>query len=106
MKHRNGFYLTALGEHEIEKDPDDELDYWWNFTDWLTDGDTITAAEVTVEDSATLTKVGNATIHAGALVEQWLSGGTLRDRAKCTCRVTTAGGRTKDKTFYVRVVAH
>lgn len=37
------------------------------------------------------------------MVTVWLSAGAARDLASVTCRITTVGGRTDDRTMYVRV---
>lgn len=95
----------------IEKDANAVLDYHVCWSDWL-DGDTLTSATWTVQSG--LTKDSQAinaspvdidgTVHAASTVATaWLSGGTAGTTYSVACRVTTAGGRTDERTFRVRV---
>jgi hypothetical protein len=108
----DGFYRTADGAQEIRKDADAILDYTFPWTDWL-DGDTIDSAAITIADSPTMELASDqdhAAIPAagyvisGGSVVVWLKGGEVRDRAAVSCLITTAAGRTDERTFYVRVV--
>jgi hypothetical protein len=108
----DGFYWTANKQQEIVKDPDAILDYTFPWADWL-DTDTISSAAITIADSDTLALASSSdhaqipaagyTISGGNTVIVWLKGGAVRDRAAVTCAITTAGGRTDERTFYVRV---
>lgn len=98
-----GFYITAAGEREILKGPNDRLDYWIDFTDWLIAPDVIQSATVMIADSPSMVAEGGPIIHDGQLVQQWISGGALRDRAEVTFRITTAEGRVRDHAFFIRV---
>jgi hypothetical protein len=99
------------GQWEIEKDPDAILDYTFDWSAWL-DDDSISAASPAIADSDTMT-LADETDHAsipsagysivGDTVIVWLKGGAARDRAAVTCTITTDGGRTDDRTVYVRV---
>lgn len=81
----------------IEKDPDAVLDYRWDWSAWL-DGDTITGHEL-IADGLT---VASSTTD-GASVTAWISGGTLRATHEVTCRITTAAGRTDDRTMRLMI---
>lgn len=81
------------------KDPDAVLDYVWDWTAWLA-GDTIATKTVTVTAAVgdlTPLAVDSSTI-TGSTVVAWLSGGKVNTTYSVTCRVTTAGGRTEDRT--------
>lgn len=84
----------------IEKHPDAVLDYGFEWEDWLTGSDTITASTWTVdtgitEDSSTFTN--DTTVI-------WLSGGTVGDTYEVANEITTVGGRTDKRTIVIKVV--
>lgn len=87
------------------KDPHAVLDYAIDWTDWL-NGDTITSHTVTltqpVGDPSPLT-VDSTTLD-GARVIVWLSGGNHRTTVPMLCRITTAGGRTDDRTTLITIM--
>lgn len=91
----SGFY-EAGGRQMIVKDPDALKDYQLDWAAFL-DSDTITAVEWIVP--AGLTKASES--HTDTTATVWLSGGTATQTYPVTCRVTTAGGRIDDRTFYV-----
>lgn len=76
------------------KDPDEVLDYVIDWTATL-DGDTISTSTWTVP--AGLTKDSSSNTTTAATI--WLSGGTVNTDYAVLNRITTAGGRTLDKTL-------
>lgn len=78
------------------KDPDDVVDYSVDWTDWLA-GDTIATSVWVVPTGITKDSDTNDTTSATI----WLSGGTEGDDYQLTNRITTAAGRTKDKSFTI-----
>lgn len=80
------------------KDPNAVLDYTIDWTRWLA-GDQIAASEWLVPTG--LTKVADSKTASSATV--WLSGGTAGQSYPVTNRITTAGGRTEDRSFTIRV---
>ena len=83
------------------KDPDAVLDYPIDWSAWLADiTDTYQSHTVInltgglVEDSSTQTN---------GIVTVWLSGGTAGETASFTVRIVSAGGRTDDRTFYLKI---
>lgn len=97
----DAFYRVG-GQWEIVKDPDAVVDYTFDWSDWLTT-DTITGATITIADSATMAKDSQAIVNSDQSVRVWISGGAARDRAAVSCLITTAAGRTDERTFYIRV---
>lgn len=82
------------------KDPDAVLDFPISYADWLTDiGDTYNSH--TVETTGGLV-VDSSTQDAG-VITVWLSGGTVGETATFTVRIVTTGGRTDDRTFYLKI---
>jgi len=72
----------------FEKDPDAVLDYYWDWTDWLSEGEAID--EATFESSSEDLVVDSYTI-AGSKVLAVISGGTGGANPIITCRITTNG---------------
>ena len=82
-----------------EKDPQAVLDWAFDWSRWLADGETISSVTVTVD--AGLTKDSQSTTTTKVTV--WLSGGTLGVTYKVACRVVTNQGRTDERTIGIRV---
>ena len=76
-------------------DPDAYLDYSSDWSEWLVDGDTITAADVTAEAGVTVEAVS----HTETVAYAWISGGTAGEKYDVTFRVTTAAGRIDDRSI-------
>ena len=92
-----GFESDAQGYYII-KDPDADLDYSLNWSDWLA-GDSISNAIWTVDTG--LTKHNEAI--SGSIATVWLSGGVLGVTYWVSCRVVTGNliPRTEDRSFRV-----
>jgi hypothetical protein len=83
------------------KDPDARLDYAVDWTDFLTDTDTIQAAEWVDYDYPDLTIEDEGV--EGNMHTCFVSGGTVGRAYRVTSRVTTTEGRINDTTFIVFV---
>jgi hypothetical protein len=81
-----------------EKDPSAVLDYQVNWATWL-GTDTISTSTWTVTTGLTKDSDTNTTTTATA----WLSGGTAGRTYTVTNRIVTAGGRTDERSFQVKV---
>lgn len=82
------------------KDPNAILDYPVDFAAWLTDaGDTYQSHSILVTGG--LTVVSSA--QSAGVITPILSGGNLGETASFTVRIVTAGGRTDDRTFYLKI---
>lgn len=100
MTRSRSFYL---------KDPDAVLDYTFDWGPWLPEGDQLVDHEVVVSP----VEPGGVTVDASQLstgssavlryVIVWLSGGNAGTSYQVTCRVTTADGRTDDRTMTIQV---
>lgn len=82
------------------KDPDAILDYAFDWTAWLAEGEAITDQVVTVPAGLTIAQA--ATADAG-VVTVWLSGGSAGEVYAVACRVTTDAGRVDERTYYLEV---
>ncbi len=80
------------------KDPNAVLDYTIDWARWLA-GDQIATSQWIVPTG--LTKMADSKTVTTATV--WLSGGTAGQSYTVTNRITTAAGRTEDRSFIARV---
>jgi len=76
----------------FDKDPDDRLDYFWDWTEWL-NGDTIVSVEFVIPEG--LTKESQS--FDDSTVTLWLSGGVLGESYVVPCTIETVGNRRKTK---------
>lgn len=79
------------------KDPDATLDYRVDWSDWLEGDDVIVASEFFVPLPLTLDADFNDTTSATC----WLSGGVRGKTYQVVNRITTADGRTDDRTLTI-----
>lgn len=83
-----------------EKAPAADLDWSWNWADWLGQAETIASQTVTAAPTG-------LTVHditaANGIVTAWLSGGTEGERYTVTCEVTTSADRTDERSITVLV---
>ena len=96
------FVIDANGRANIFKDPQAVLDYVYDWTTYLADiSDTL--ATITIVADTGITVNSSAILPGNLKAIVWLSGGTLGVKYAVTCHMTTAGGRTDDRTFYVKI---
>lgn len=82
------------------KDPNDVLDYAIDWNDVLDlDADAIASAVWTFPSGVTMDSQAEAT----GVTTVWISGGTAGTRYEISCRLTTTGGRTYDRTVTLSV---
>jgi hypothetical protein len=109
------FNVDNPNKPTILKDPDAVLDYLWDWTEWLAGvvdiqnspelvPDVITSYEVFAYGSPVDITVG-VLAQLGGRIVAYLSGGTLGHTHPVTCRIHTAGGRTEDRTIYLKIRA-
>lgn len=95
----------------MQKDKDAVLDYPIDYKDWLDDiqdnyaSHTVVNVSGIVIDSSSYTVTASAggVAVTGKYVVVWCSGGTVGETAQFTIRIVTAGGRTDDRTFYLKI---
>lgn len=87
---------SSCGTPDFEIDPDATEDFGFNLAPHL-DGDTISTVEFMLPDGLTEVSSSNTTTTASIFV----SGAQCGRIYRITCRYTTAGGRTRDKTIRV-----
>lgn len=89
-----------MAEKEFFKDPDATLDYAFDWTDWLEDGETISSHTITA--STGLTKDSDS--ESDGIVTVWLSGGTTGTIYTLACKIVTSLSRTDERTVNIRCV--
>lgn len=94
------FDVTNPSKPTIDKDPDAILDYSWDWTAWLADvSDTIATKSFIVDVS--LTVVSSTVV--GGIITAFISGGVAGTKVIATCRMVTVGGRSDDRTIYLKI---
>ena len=81
------------------KDPSAVLDWVFDWSDWLADSETISSHVITVDTG--LTK--DSSTESSGKVTVWLSGGTAGQNYKVACKIVTSGGRTDERTMWIKV---
>ena len=85
----------------FKKDPNAILDYTFDWTAWLLPIlDTISTATFLPDSGITVQSSSHTTTTATAFV----TGGTVDTTQNLICRITTAGGRTDDRTIQLKIV--
>ncbi len=88
-----------MKDSQLIKDPDADLDYGHNWTEWLA-GDLITA-------STWVAKPDGLTLHteslSGTQTTVWARGGVVGCTYKLVNRITTTAGRIEDRTIKLKV---
>lgn len=84
------------------KQPGETLDYDIDCTDWLGEGDYVTAASSVVAPVG-LTIISTTVFMTGTRVKVLLSGGTNGTKYKVTTTITTHDGLIKEKEFYMQI---
>jgi len=82
------------------KQPVEVIDYDIDYSEWLTPGDNVESAAVTVEPAGLTIE---STFINDPRVKIWVSGGSNGTQYKLTITTTTADGRVKQDEFKIRV---
>lgn len=80
-------------------DSDAVLDFAWDWSQWLSNLETISSSVVTASAGITVNSTTNTTTKATV----WLSGGTAGRPYEVANRITTNQGRTDERTITIRV---
>ncbi len=82
------------------KDPDAILDYPIDFSGWLLDiSDTYLSHEVITSEGITCITSNEV----AGVISPFITGGMLGTTEWFTIRISTVGGRTDDRTFYLKI---
>lgn len=88
----------------FKKDPDATLDYSFDWSEWLTGGDTIDSYSILISPTTVPALNNDSDSNTTTAVFIFLSGGVVGQVYDVTCRITTVAGRVEDRTMYIRVV--
>jgi hypothetical protein len=97
------YVVTGTGTNAkstITKDPNAVLDYTFDWTLWLDDiTDSISTHTIVPETGI----VCDSSTISGKTVIAWISGGTDGTTYRVACRIVTTGGRTEDRSIFIKV---
>lgn len=82
------------------KDPQSVLDFSWDWSAWLGEGETIVDKTVTPDAGVTV----NSSSVSGDVVAAWLAGGTAGTTYTVACAITTSAGRAETRRIQISVV--
>lgn len=82
------------------KDPSAVLDYVFDWSTWLADGETIASHTVTAQDGGPTV---DSSSEAVGKVTVWISGGAIKADYSVTCQITTSAGRTDERSIIVQI---
>lgn len=88
-----------MARFNFVKDPNAQLDWQFNWADWLAVGETIATATFTADDGLTVDSTG----HDDIVATIWVSGGTAGNVYRVTNHVVTSADRTDDRSINIRV---
>ena len=90
------------------KDPDEVLDYSFDWSEWLSTGDTIAASEWFIDDIVPTEGLILSEDYLPSFTDTtttvWLDNGVIGQRHYLTNRITTADGRIADRTVIIKVL--
>ncbi len=87
------------------KDPAAVLDYEFDWSAWLAQGETIVEPAVIEATGMDINPGSKTTQIADGKVTFWLGGGVAEKFYEVSCQVTTSAGRTDRRTVPLRVAA-
>ena len=87
-----------MSASDFVKDPNAVLDFEFDWSQWLSAGEVITASTMFPSPGITLNSSAFASTNATA----WLSGGTASNPYTLTNEITTSDGRTDERTITIR----
>jgi hypothetical protein len=98
-------YIMSGSKPTIKKDPNATLDYPFDWSKWLANvSDTISTVTFLITDTSATPITKTAQSFTAVTATAWIAGGTAGTAASLTCRITTAGGRTEDRTIVLKIV--
>ena len=84
------------------KDPDAILDYPISFVDWLADISDTYSSHTVFTSGGTGGLTCDSSSQSAGIITPIFSGGIIGETAWFTIRIVTTGGRTDDRTFYLK----
>lgn len=87
------------------KDPDEVLDYTFDWSGWLSTGDTVADSSWFVDDDDLVISTDYLPSFTSDTTTVWLEEGVLGTKYRLTNRVTTADGRIADRTVIIKILS-
>jgi len=85
------------------KDPSSSVDYSIDWRAWLADTEAIMSTTWSIDPSGVSAPVLGAVSEADTTRSIFVSGGTLGQRYRLTCRIQTDASRTVDRSLTIRI---
>jgi hypothetical protein len=92
--------MTCLAN--LEKTPNDHLDYDIDYGRWLPEGDIITEANAFIADTDVTFTISQVEV-TNQVVRVWVDGGADGEESEIAVYATTQGGREKEACFKLRI---
>lgn len=90
---------VTVATADFTKDPDDRLDYSFDWSSWLANSETISTLAIIASPGITV----DGTTNTNTITTVWLLGGQAGFPYTVTHRITTNQGRQVDRTMTIRV---
>ncbi len=84
---------------EIKHDPDARLDYAWDWSDWLQDGETIDSHSIVEDPLLGVNVETSAPSLDNKKIVAWVSGGEVNTAVSLTCHIVSSANREDDRTI-------
>jgi hypothetical protein len=94
-----GFIMSVFA-----KDPQSEVDFSLDWTDWITSGEVITSALWSIDPSDVSAPTLGASQSSGSVQSVYVSGGVPGSRYRLSCQIQTDAGRTADRSLTLRIM--
>ncbi len=85
------------------KDPSSSVDYSIDWSAWLSDTEAIASTTWSIDPSGASAPSLGAENAVDTVRSIFVSGGTLGQRYRLTCRIQTDGGRTVERSLTIRI---
>lgn len=85
------------------KDPSSSVDYSVDWSEWLSDAESITSTTWSIDPSGNSAPSLGAESAMDTTRSVFVSGGTLGERYRLSCRIQTDSGRTVDRGLTIRI---
>jgi hypothetical protein len=90
-----------MSSNAFQKDPSAVLDYEFDWSAWLEEGEEIASSEITLTPAGEL--VLDRTVPLSSSVIAWLSAGVLGRTYRVACHIVTNDAREDDRSLFVSV---
>lgn len=86
------------------KDPSSNVDFSIDWSEWLSSGETVSAAVWSVQPQELGGPTLSADQNSGTVTSVFAAGGTLGNRYRLTCSATSSEGRIADRSLILKIM--